>query len=52
MTTFAGSETNGMIEDALRRQVYLDTNVFIQAFEGRSEDVQHLRTAFAFMQQN
>ncbi len=51
MTTFAGSETNGMIEDALRR-VYLDTNVFIQAFEGRSEDVQHLRTAFAFMQQN
>src|ERR1700730_6920607 len=52
MTSFAVSETNGMTEDALRRQVYLDTNVFIQAFEGRSKDVQHLRTAFAFMHQN
>lgn len=46
MPSFVGSEMSGMTEETLERRVYLDTNVFIRAFEGVPEEARHLRTLF------
>jgi predicted nucleic acid-binding protein len=46
MMSFAGSETNGMSEDTSRPRVYLDTNVFIRAFEAETDESRHMRVLF------
>jgi predicted nucleic acid-binding protein len=50
MTNYAVTETNGMSEGGFGPRVYLDTNVFIRAFEASPEEVHELLNAFAFMQ--
>lgn len=46
MLSFADNEMNGMTEETLQPRVYLDTNVFIRAFEGISEEARYLRALF------
>ncbi len=52
MTNYAVNETNGMSDGGFGQRVYLDTNVFVRAFESRPEDVEDLKKVFAFLQQN
>jgi predicted nucleic acid-binding protein len=49
MTNYAVNETNGMSEGGFGPRVYLDTNVFIRAFETSPEEVSEFKNAFAFM---
>jgi predicted nucleic acid-binding protein len=52
MTSFAVSETNGMTEAALQERVYLDTNVFIRAFEGSPDEAKAFQEFFIALRQN
>ena len=52
MTSCAVGETNGMTEGALQERVYLDTNVFIRAFEGPPDEAKDFQEFFEALHQN
>lgn len=50
--SFVVKETSGIIDVERSPLVYLDTNVFIRAFESNPEEAQDLKLAFDFLRMN